>query len=174
MSGMRGLRVGIVVVLVALGLAGVARGSSSASTPACRTTNLKVYLGGGDGGAAGSVYVGLNFINKGASACTLGGFPGVSFVDAHHHQVGAAASRTTPPQAKTITLKPQARASVVLRITETGNYPKSTCRAVAARGLRVYPPGERRSAFVVDHTSVCSSARTRQLSVTAIQLGAPS
>ena len=43
----------------------------------CRTIKLSVALGKGNG-TAGSVYVPLLFRNRGSSACTLYGYPGVS------------------------------------------------------------------------------------------------
>lgn len=168
----------MVMVLIAVAVAvpaaaGTTASGASGAAPACRTSALKVFLRGGSGGAAGSVYEGLDFVNRGGAACTLRGYPGVSFVDGAHHQVGAAARRTAPPQATTVTLKPGARASVILRTTETANYPPSRCRPQSVRGLRVYPPGQTRSAFVAAPGRFCSSARTPQLSVTAVVAGAP-
>lgn len=173
---MRAFRVVMVMVLVGAAVAAVPASHGMGGTTAatrCTTGKLKVFLGGGPGGAAGSVYVGLHFVNAGTANCALKGFPGVSFIDAQHHRVGAAAQRTTPPAARHITLRPGAQASVVLRITQTENYPTSTCKPKLARGLRVYPPGSTRSTFVTEPRSVCSSSRTPQLSVTALAAGAP-
>jgi len=173
---MRASRVVMVMVLLGAVAAGATtaramRGSTGA--PACTTGRLKVFLGGGPGGAAGSVYVGLHFVNKGTASCALTGYPGISFVGADHRQVGAAARRATPPQPHHVTLAPGRQASVILRITETANYPTSACRPKLARGLRVYPPGNTRSTFVTARRSVCSSSRTPQLTVTPVVSGAP-
>jgi hypothetical protein len=155
--------------LAALG--GATAASSSTSPPSCSTSHLHIFLGGGSGGAAGSVYTGLNFTNTGTTTCTLRGFPGVSFIDGSHHQLGASAQRTTPPSSHTITLHPGAHASSILRITQTANYPRSTCKPVAARGLRIYPPGATRSAFVTYRHPVCWATSIHQLSVTATRAG---
>jgi hypothetical protein len=166
----------MVLTGVAVGAAagGPAHGATGAAGAAgCTTGRLKVFLGGGPGGAAGSVYLGMHFVNKSTTRCSLTGFPGVSFVDAQHHQVGAAAQRTTPPSAHRVTLAPGSQASVILRVTQTANYPSATCRPKAVRGLRVYPPGQTRSTFVPARRAVCSSRTIRQLSVTPLVAGAP-
>jgi len=95
---------------------------------------------------------GLQLRNTGASACTLYGYPGISWVaGADGHQVGAAAVRqagTSGGAEKTVTLAPHTLASAPLDIVAAAAIPRSQCKPVPVRGLLVYPPGERAALFL--------------------------
>jgi hypothetical protein len=97
-------------------------------------------------------YVGLQFRNAGPAACTLYGYPGVSWVaGADGHQVGAAATRqanNSGPAEQAVTLAPGALASAPLDIVNASALPPAECKPVPVRGLRVYPPGERSALFL--------------------------
>jgi uncharacterized protein DUF4232 len=97
-------------------------------------------------------HTGLQLRNIGSSACTLFGFPGVSWVaGADGHQVGAAAVRepnNSGAAEKTVTLAPGALASAPLNIVDAAVIPPSECKPVPVRGLRIYPPGERAALFL--------------------------
>ena len=97
-------------------------------------------------------YVGLQFRNAGPAACTLYGYPGVSWVaGADGHQVGAAATRqadNSGPAERAVTLAPGALASAPLDIVNASALPPAQCKPVPVRGLRVYPPGERAALFL--------------------------
>jgi hypothetical protein len=97
-------------------------------------------------------HTGLQLRNIGSSACTLYGYPGVSWVaGADGHQVGAAAVRQTDPSGsgeKSLTLAPGALASAPLDIVDAEVFPRSQCKPVSVRGLRVYPPGEKAAMFL--------------------------
>jgi hypothetical protein len=96
-------------------------------------------------------HTGLQLRNIGSSACTLYGFPGVSWVaGADGHQVGAAAVREPDPSGteKTVTLAPGALASAPLDIVDAAVIPPSECRPVPVRGLRIYSPGEKAALFL--------------------------
>ncbi len=110
------------MVMVLLGVVlGGASGASGADAPApCTTGKLKVYLGGGSGGAAGSVYEGLNFVNEGSAACTLRGYPGVSDVSASGRELGSPASRVRGVHIKTVTLKRGGSVKAAVGLTDTG------------------------------------------------------
>jgi hypothetical protein len=145
--------------------ASAAAGSGGASTAAssgatavqagvavCTSADLKVSLGGGAGAGMSQNHTGLQLRNTGSTACTLYGYPGVSWVaGADGHQVGAAAERQSDNSGsaeRTVTLAPGALASAPLDIVDAAVIPTSECKPVPVRGLRVYPPGEKAALFL--------------------------
>jgi len=119
--------------------------------------NLEFTTGQSEG-AAGSVYQPIIMTNKGSATCTLSGFPGVSFVAGDDgHQVGNAANEDKSQQVAPVTLAKGASAQFVVRISNADNYDPSACQPVAARGLRIYTPGETHSAFVPMTLKACST-----------------
>src|SRR5258708_25414097 len=62
--------------------------------PGCRSANTRVWYGLPGDGAAGHIFYQLQFSNIGHSACTFFGYPGVSALDIHGHQVGKPATHT--------------------------------------------------------------------------------
>jgi len=131
-----------------------AAGSSSgpAAAPTCTSADLQASLGGGTGTGMSQNHTGLQLRNTGLSACTLYGYPGVSWVaGADGHQVGAAAERqpeVTGGAAKIVILAPHALASAPLDIVAAAAIPSQECKPVPVRGLRVYPPGEKAALFL--------------------------
>jgi Protein of unknown function (DUF4232) len=126
-------------------------GGTAASTAACTSGDLKVTIGGGPGAGMSQDHVGLQFTNVGSSACTLSGYPGVSWVaGADGHQVGAAATRQANATGteKTVTLAPGGIASAPLDIVDAAVFSTSQCKPVPVRGLRVYPPNEKAALFL--------------------------
>jgi Domain of unknown function (DUF4232) len=97
-------------------------------------------------------HTGLQLRNTGSSACSLYGYPGVSWVaGADGHQVGAAAVRqpeSTGSAEKAVTLAPGALASAPLDIVDAAVFSRSQCKPVPVRGLRVYPPGQQAALFL--------------------------
>jgi hypothetical protein len=142
---------------------------TSTPTPNCRTKDLSVSIGRADG-TAGSVYEPLRFTNTGSSACTLYGYPGVSFVTGGSgNQVGAAATRNPQHSALTVTLAPGAAAESIVQIVDHMNYSAAQCKATDVSGLRVYPPGEQAAAYVpFDHASSACTTDVTQLTVEAV------
>lgn len=126
--------------------------SVASGTSACTSGDLQVSLGGGVGAGMSQNHTGLQLRNIGSSACTLYGYPGVSWVaGADGHQVGAAAVRQADPSGsaeKTVTLAPGGVASAPLDIVDASVFSPSQCKPVPVRGLRVYPPGEKAALFV--------------------------
>jgi len=172
------LAVGLVVVAAAVAGCGggtaptahvVNAGASSSPLTTCATKDLDISLGQGQG-AAGSVYEPLRFTNNGARACTLYGYPGVSFVTAGSgDQVGVPASRNPQHPARTVILSPGARADAVVQVVDHGNYGAEQCQATPVSGLRVYPPGNKDAAYVPFHDSVAAcSTDVTQLTVEAV------
>jgi hypothetical protein len=128
----------------------------AASTPACQTAGLVVWLNTSGNGAAGSIFYTMNFTNLSGHACTLRGYPGVSAVNLRGKKVGSAASRDNSQKVKTVKLGKGATATATLRIVETGNFSPSACGPRTAAGLRVYPPNQTASALIPFPFSVCS------------------
>jgi Protein of unknown function (DUF4232) len=120
-------------------------------TPACTSANLQASLGGGAGAGMSQNHTGLQLRNTGSSACTLYGYPGVSWVrGAQGLQTGAAAVRQPDPGGSegVVTLAPGALASAPLDIVDAAVIPPSECKPVPVRGLRIYPPGQKAAIFL--------------------------
>ena len=125
--------------------------TASSGTPACTSADLQASLGGGAGAGMSQNHTGLQLRNTGSSACTLYGYPGVSWVrGASGTQTGAAAVRQADPSGTetTVTLAPGALASAPLDIVDAAVIPPSECKPVAVRGLRIYPPGQKAALFL--------------------------
>lgn len=154
--------------------AGSTSPSATASTsPArCQTGDLSLHLGA-QGGAAGSVYAPIVFTNTSSAACTLSGYPGVSYAAPNDgKQVGAAATRNTLHAASTVTLDAGASAAALLQMANHANYPAASCSAESVGGLRVYPPGSKTAAFVAfSSPQMACSSDVQQLSVAAVVSG---
>lgn len=122
------------------------------------------------GGAAGSVYENVVFVNQGSSTCTLSGHPGVSYVvGTDGHQVGAAAARTGTPAS--VSLAPGASAHAQLRVINYGNYDLDTCQPSPVAGFRVYPPDQTASAFVAAPGTACADPSIVLLTVGPVEPG---
>jgi hypothetical protein len=155
--------------------------SLAATTPACTTSSLVIWLNTVGNGAAGSSYYNLNFTNLSKHACTLMGYPGVSGVSLTNRQVGSSAARdeTVAPAVITLTSARSARglesasthntATVILQITEVENYPATTCSQISAAGIRVYPPGQTASKVIAFPFAACARGGPRYLHVEAVQ-----
>ena len=115
--------------------------STQAAGPAkCQSGALKVALGPGNA-AAGSQIIPIQFTNISTSACTLYGFPGVSFTgETYAVQLGPAAARNHASPEQVVTLAPGAMASAQVKIVDAQNYPAGPCGLTTASGILVYPP----------------------------------
>ena len=165
-------RVMVPIFLAAASAAVAPMPVAGASEPRCTTAHLSAHLGQA-GGAAGSVYQPIVWTNKSHSACTLFGYPGVSYVaPSSGKQVGAAATHNTQHPPRTVTLQPGGHASALVQMADYQNYPKAKCQPTAVSGLRVYPPGSHSAEFVKFATQrkACST-RVHQLSVEATVKG---
>jgi hypothetical protein len=158
-------------VAAATATSAAAGGGTGGGTP-CATSSLAVRLGTSQG-TAGSTYVELDFTNISGAACTLYGYPGVSFTSGTDDatQIGAAAAEISSPARQLVTLAPKAVAGAVLRVVFAGNFPASACHSVTAHYLRVYPPNELTPLYV-GYTSPTCSTSTQVLSVSVVQPGA--
>jgi hypothetical protein len=136
----------------------------------CPTRSLGLKLGPSQG-AAGSIYIALDFTNISNVSCTLYGYPGVSLAGGQPvSQIGLAADENPSPPRELVTLAPGAVANALLRIVAAQNYPSSTCGPVTAQWLRVYPPNQTTPIYLSYTTKACSKP-VRILTVSVVQPG---
>jgi hypothetical protein len=145
--------------------------AAASTTPRCATSSLVVWLDTQGEGAAGSVFYKLEFTNLSKRACRLFGYPGVSAVDLPGRQLGSAAARNRSFTPRPVTLARGATATAALQIAQALNFPASSCRAVTAAGLRVFPPNQTASKVVPFPFRACSRAGPVYLTVQAVRHG---
>jgi hypothetical protein len=162
---------------------GTTLAGASTGAPRCTTRQLVVWLNTTGNGAAGSSYYNLEFTNLSAHACALSGFPGVSAINVADQQIGSAAGHNAEHAPALITLSSGAAnsgldgfqtgdtATVVLQITDAGNYSNATCGRVAAAGLRVFPPDQTASKVIPFPFVTCSHRGPLILHVESVQKG---
>jgi hypothetical protein len=144
-------------------------GGAGAPQP-CLTQNLSASVKD-SGAAAGSDYVDLVFENVGGEACTLYGYPGVSFgAGAPVQQVGQPAGRNPQVNPLIVTLIPDAHAFAVLQIADAQNYPQSACSPTPTTQLRIYPPNNKTLLYVAFPSTACSGNEVT-LRIEALQPG---
>ena len=147
------------------------RPAVSVSSPPCRTSALRVSVSASQGVAAGSSYYPIVFTNISGAACTLYGYPGVSFVAAAGgSQIGIPATENPARPRQLITLAPGQAGHAELQVLSAGNYPPANCGMVAAHWLRVYPPNQTAPLYVSFTAQACTKPRTI-LTVETVQPG---
>lgn len=144
--------------------------SAPGGPPACSTGSLSASLGQA-GGAAGSSYYPIEFTNVSGSACTLYGYPGVSFVAPSGSQVGAAATEDPVYPRSLVTLAPGGSVHAELQVADAANYPSSVCKPVTVSRIRVYPPGWTSAVYVSLTVTACGNTAVPLLSVQTVQPG---
>jgi len=150
---------------------GTGGGSGSGNgTSACLTR----YLNGSvshEQGAAGSTYLDLVFKNLNNQACTLYGYPGVSFgAGTPVNQVGQPADRNPAVSVTTVTLQPGGYAYAVLQIGGAENYPSATCQPTPTTYLQVYPPNSTNLLYIAFKSTACAGGVVT-MHVEAVQPG---
>lgn len=150
----------------------VANASTAEAAPQaakCTPATLQLSLGTPHG-AAGSVNQALRFTNVGNAACSMVGFPGVSYVNGDvGNQVGAPAHRSGP--SGSVVLQPGATAHSNVKYVRVQNYPDSTCKPTHVRGIRVYPPNNTAAMYVPRPGKGCANPNVSQLDVRSVQPG---
>jgi hypothetical protein len=144
-----------------------------AGPPPCPTSALKSSVGTGNG-AAGSTYYPLEFTNASSAACTLFGYPGVSFVTGTGgSQIGRAASRNPAVGSTLVTLAPGSTAHATLQVVNAMNYPDADCHLVTAHTMKIYPPNQTAPIYLSFNAPACSShaKSVHILAVEAVQQG---
>ncbi len=152
-----------------------AAGQPGHTLAACASSELKVTLDvAAAGSAAGSSYVPLEFTNSSGSACTLSGYPAVSFASsADGPQIGTAAGPEQAARSAAFTLAPGGVAHAWLQIADVASYPVSTCRPVQASGLRVGFANAPSAAFLPHSFQACGNVTpgSSVLAVFPVQAG---
>ncbi|MFZ7087175.1 DUF4232 domain-containing protein [Curtobacterium sp. RRHDQ10] len=153
--------------------AGGDTGGGTQSGSRCTVSDLRGGTADGGGGAAGSTEIVLTFTNTGDSACTLQGWPGVSFVGGGNGtQIGAPATLDRSSAHATETLAPGATVHAPLRIVQAANFDAADCSPTPADGFRVYPPGSEQAMFIAaSGYTGCANTAEQVLSVQAIVAG---
>lgn len=120
--------------------------SPSGAIPPCPTSGLRLDAGSGLG-AAGTSYTTYYLTNRGSSACSLTGYPGVAVLDASGTVVQRPAARSAdlgnahPVSVKTVRIPPGGRVQFVVSSTDT--TPNKDCAALyTGDDLQVYPPDQ--------------------------------
>jgi len=131
----------------------------STVTTGCSSSALSVRVDLAQGGAAaGSTYVPIDFTNTSGSACTLDGYPGVSFVRSPSgSQLGNPASRNPAAAPAMVTLAPGGIAHAILQVVEADNYSQSACTPVTAHWLKIFPPDQASAIYARYDVQACSA-----------------
>jgi hypothetical protein len=146
--------------------------STPAGPPACLASGLQAQLGVSQG-TAGTIYQVVVLVNTSASACTLYGYPGVSFVSGiGGSQVGKAASRVKGQPVSPITLAPGGKANTLLAIHDAGAI--ANCHVTSVDWLRIYPPGDYGSVYLQYKTQACADPTISIMKVSPVRSGAGS
>jgi len=132
---------------------------SGGATAGCASSALTAHVDLGQGGAAaGSTYVPIDFTNTSGSACTMDGYPGVSFVRSPSGaQLGNPASRNPAAPPAMVTLAPGGIAHAILQVGEAGNYSQSACTPVTAHWLKIFPPNQVSAIYARYDVQACSA-----------------
>lgn len=135
------------------GSGGATTASNGGAAPAaCTAQHLALQIGGSaPGNNSGVTYLILR--NAGTSACTVRGYPGVSFVDQISHPVGPAVGRAPGAQADLV-LAPTQVANAELRTTARG----CSKSAPHANLVRVYPPDQKDALTTALDLDLCGAA----------------
>ena len=133
----------ILLPTAALASSAVAGAPSGPAVPACISTHTRVWYGVPGDAATGHIRFQLQFSNIGHSTCSFFGYPGVSALDIHGHQVGLPASHSGTRL--TVTLAPGSTAHVVLEVTQAAFV---CAHPVKTSVLRVFPPGQTHAQLV--------------------------
>ncbi|MCG2622848.1 DUF4232 domain-containing protein [Arthrobacter sp. I2-34] len=135
----------------------------------CKAAQLKASIvTQPGGGAAGSVYRNVVLANTGTTACTLRGYPGLSYVDAAGKQVGAPADRNPDAAVTAVTVAPGGSAVAEVQQTNAQNY-GTECQPTEVAGVRVYPPNDTASLVAPQSTLGCANEKIVLMTVGTFQ-----
>ena len=147
--------------------------STIAALAPCPTRSLAATVGISQG-AAGSTYTVIVFTNISQTSCTLYGYPGVSLAGGTPvSQIGLAAAESQSSPRQLVTLAPGAAGNALLRITDAGNYPTSTCQPAATQYLQIYPPNQTTPIYLSYSATACSKP-VETLTIGVVQPGSGS
>src|SRR5258708_6089486 len=139
------------ILLPAAALASsAAPAAKAAPAVACGSSVTELWSAAQSDGAAGSSYFQIELSNIRHTTCTLFGYPGVSTLDIHGHQVGLSA--THGGGRVTATLVPGGTAHFVLKVTNAG----AVCGSpVNTSTLRVFAPGQTTAKLIGFPSQAC-------------------
>ncbi|MFI0775481.1 DUF4232 domain-containing protein [Streptomyces sp. NPDC021212] len=140
--------------------------AGSAGDGRCESSSMGLRVGRADVGA-GNIRYSLVFTNKGKSACTLNGFPGVSLMARDGQTIGKPAEREGAT-GKPVTVAAGGSAHAVLHTINDGLSDKPCWKSASL--VQAYPPGskEAMTARVSSGLRVCGD----EFTVTAVTSGA--
>lgn len=121
--------------------------STVVSEPGCRTADLSLQVVRG-ASSNQHAYADLVLTNKGAAACSMSGFPGVSLL-AGGNQIGPDATRAKTGYAA-VSVAPGQTAHATLAVSTACNAPRSD-------SVRVYPPNNTAALVAALAVYACSS-----------------
>lgn len=140
----------ILLPTAALASSAVAGAPSRPAVAACISTHTRIWYGVPGDAATGHIFFPLQFSNIGRSTCSFFGYPGVSAVDIHGHEVGLPASHSGTRL--TVILAPGATAHVILEVTQAAFV---CSHPVKTSVLRVFPPGQTHAQLVPFPSAGC-------------------
>ncbi len=144
---------------------GYAASSAIPVLPKCATSRLTIWLGVPGEGAAGATAYQLELSNTSHHTCWLIGFPGITAVGRHGHQLGSPAIRDHSDPKRLVILRRGDTAHVLLQIVNVAFFRNSACHPVTAIGLKVFPPNTRHATVVAFRFQACAKKGPKFLSV---------
>ncbi len=147
---------------------GAPSAKADTATPPCEAGSLRATLAAPDN-SAGTSRTAIIFTNGGMNACSLQGYPGVSFVgNGDGTQLGLPAARLAATSSQAIVLEAAGKAAADLVVSN--GAVTADCEPVKADGIRVYPPNSTTSLFVpaLAAFKTCSTKQVPVLRVGAV------
>jgi Domain of unknown function (DUF4232) len=140
----------------------------SVAAASCHSAATLVWHAAEGNGAAGTVFFEIELSNVGHATCTLFGYPGVSELNIHGHQVGLPARHSGPKIL--VTLHRGDTAHFVLAVTDAG----AVCgHPVKGSTLRVFPPGQRAAQLLQFPAEMCPHRSTMHVDAVHPGTGIP-
>jgi hypothetical protein len=123
---------------------------------------------------SGHVGLFVVFTNTASRACTMYGYPGVSFLTGPSgSQINQPARRFAPAGPPVLVrLGAGGQAHADLLLVNVDNFPSDQCRPTLAAGVRVYPPDETAAVFVPSPQRVCTVDGTGLAQISSVRSGA--
>ena len=148
----------------AFGSAAGTQGHGRAVLAPCLGADLKVTLGRSEG-AAGTIYQRIHVANTGSQACTVSGYPRVSFRNAAGQPVGLPSLRQnfTGVPIRVITIEPGRLAHTDVAIPQAANFPRRSCKPQHTRRLRFTPPHRSLRHVFTYRTTICTTENGRTM-----------
>lgn len=130
----------------------------------CMGADLKVTLGRSEG-TAGTSYQRIHVANTGSQACTVSGYPRVSFRNAAGRPVGLPSlhQNFTGVPIRVITIEPGRLAHTDVAIPDAFNFPRHACKPQDTRRLRFTPPHRSLSHVFAYRTTICTTENGRTM-----------